>query len=231
MKARLQAYLDRLDGMSLRERVMIFLMLAGVLVALSMTFVLDPLVAKQKQLSQKFAQSQAQTEAMEAQMRVLTEASKIDPDASNKARLALLEEQRKSAVDVLSGARQGLVSADRMVQLLQELLGQNSKLKLVGIKTLPVTSILEDKPNTPATKTADGDKNVSPLSALGLYRHGVEISVEGSYADLLAYMAALEHMPWRVHWSSASLATQDYPTSRLTLTLFTLSLDKTWLSV
>ena len=132
---------------------------------------------------------------------------------------------------MLSGARQGLVSADRMVQLLQELLGQNSKLKLVGIKTLPVTSLLEEKPNTTETKTANADKKASPLSALGLYRHGVEISVEGSYPELLAYMAALERMPWRVHWSSASLATQDYPTTRLTLTLFTLSLDKTWLSV
>lgn len=231
MKARLQAYLERLDGMSLRERVMIFLMLAGVLIAFSMTLVLDPLVAQQKQLSQKLAQSQAQTEAMEEQMRLLTEASKIDPDASNKARLALLEEQRKSAIDVLSGARQGLVSADRMVQLLQELLGQNSKLKLVGIKTLPATSLLEDKPNASETKTADVQNKSSPLSALGLYRHSVEISVEGSYSDLLAYMAALERMPWRVHWSSASLTTQAYPTSRLTLTLFTLSLDKTWLSV
>lgn len=231
MTARLKAYLERLDGMSLRERVMIFLMLAGVLVALSMTFVLDPLVSQQKQLSQKLAQSQAQTEALETQMQVLTEASKIDPDASNKMRLALLEEQRKNAIEVLSGARQGLVGADRMVQLLQELLGQNSKLKLVGIKTLPVTSLLEEKPNTTETKTADADKKASPLSALGLYRHGVEISVEGSYPELLAYMAALERMPWRVHWSSASLATQDYPTSRLTLTLFTLSLDKTWLSV
>lgn len=231
MKARLQAYLERLDGMSLRERVMIFLMLAGVLVALSMTFALDPLVARQKQLSQKLAQSQAQTKAMEAQMHALTEASKIDPDASNKARLALLEEQRKSVVAVLSGARQGLVSADRMVQLLQELLGQNSKLKLVGIKTLPVTSLLEDKSSSPETKTPNTDKKDSPLPSLGLYRHGVEITVEGSYPELLAYMAALERMPWRVHWSSASLATQDYPTSRLTLTLFTLSLDKTWLSV
>ena len=231
MTTRLKAYLERLDGMSLRERVMIFLMLAGVLVALSMTFVLDPLVSQQKQLSQKLAQSQAQTEALETQMQVLTEASKIDPDASNKMRLALLEEQRKNAIEVLSGARQGLVGADRMVQLLQELLGQNSKLKLVGIKTLPVTSLLEEKPNTTETKTANADKKASPLSALGLYRHGVEISVEGSYPELLAYMAALERMPWRVHWSSASLATQDYPTTRLTLTLFTLSLDKTWLSV
>ena len=231
MTTRLKAYLERLDGMSLRERVMIFLMLAGVLVALSMTFVLDPLVSQQKQLSQKLAQSQAQTEALETQMQVLTEASKIDPDASNKMRLALLEEQRKNAIEVLSGARQGLVGADRMVQLLQELLGQNSKLKLVGIKTLPVTSLLEEKPNTTETKTANADKKASPLSALCLYRHGVEISVEGSYPELLAYMAALERMPWRVHWSSASLATQDYPTTRLTLTLFTLSLDKTWLSV
>lgn len=232
MKARLQAYFERLDNMSLRERVMIFLMLAGVLVALSVTFALDPLIAKQKQLAQKLAQSQAQTTAMEAQMSALTEASKIDPDASNKARLTFLEAQRKSAIEVLSGTRLGLVGADRMAQLLQELLGQNGKLKLVAIKTLPVTSLLEEsKPSTPETKTSAPEKNTSPLSALGLYRHGVEISVEGSYSDLLAYMAALERLPWRVHWSMASLSTQDYPTSRLTLTLFTLSLDKTWLSV
>ena len=232
MKARLLAYMERLDGMSLRERVLIFAMLAGVAVTLSFTFALDPLVAKQKLLTQNLAQSQAQTEAMEAQMRILSEVAKIDPDASNKTRLALLQAQRSSALEGLSKARQGLVSADRMTLLLQELLGQNVKLKLVSIKTLPVTSLLEGpKTSKPGTPASSAEQNSLPASTLGLYRHGVEISVEGSYADLLTYLTAVEQLPWRVYWSEVRLSAQAYPTSRLSVTLFTLSLDKTWLSV
>jgi MSHA biogenesis protein MshJ len=232
VKAWLNAYRERLDAMSLRERVLIFLMLAGVLVALAVTSALDPLLAQQKQLSQKLAQTQAQIAAMEAQMSALVEASKFDPDAGNKLRLAQLEAQRNSAYGALANTQQELVSADRMTQMLQDLLVKNTRLKLLGIKTLPVTSLLEPKKSAAAdSKTALLAQDSAPVAALGLYRHGVEISVEGSYPDLLAYLAALERLPWRVYWSEANLSAQAYPTSRLTLTLFTLSLDKTWLSV
>ena len=232
MKARLLAYRERLDAMSLRERVLIFLMLAGVLVALALTSALDPLLVQQKQLSQKLTQTQAQTAAMEAQMSALAEAAKIDPDAGNKLRLSRLEIQRNSAYASLANAQQGLVSADRMTQMLQDLLVKNTQLKLLGIKTLPVTSLLLPKKSAAADgKTAQPAQDSAPAAALGLYRHGVEISVEGSYPELLAYLATLERLPWRVYWSEANLSAQAYPTSRLTLTLFTLSLDKTWLSV
>lgn len=224
MKAKLIAYRERLDAMNLRERVLIFLMLAAVLIALMANSALDPLLAKQKQLSQQLVQTRTQTAALETQMNALAAAAKDDPDAANKQRLAQLQAQRDSAFNVLANARQGLVSADRMSLMLQELLGKNTRLKLVGIKTLPAVSLLEQAKTTPSSKT-------ETAAALGLYRHGVEISVEGSYADLLAYLSALEHMPWRVYWSDVSLSAQAYPTSRLTLTLFTLSLDKTWLSV
>ena len=225
MKVWLLSYRERLDAMSLRERVLIFLMLAGVLVALAVTSALDPLLVRQKQLSQKLPQTQAQTQALEAQMNALAEASKIDPDQANQRRLAQLEAQRNSAYAALANARQGLVSADRMTQMLQDLLVKNTQLKLVGIKTLPAASLLE-----PSKSTAPA-KDASPVNALGLYRHGVEITVEGSYPELLAYLATLERLPWRVYWSQANLSVQTYPTSRLTLTVFTLSLDKTWLSV
>ena len=84
MNVKFRQYMDRIDAMRLRERVLIFVMLAAVLVALVMTSVIDPLIAKQKQLSQTLVQSQAQTQALEAQMQALAEASRLDPDAPNK---------------------------------------------------------------------------------------------------------------------------------------------------
>jgi MSHA biogenesis protein MshJ len=229
MNAKLKQYRDRIDAMSLRERILIFVMLAGVLVALVMTSAIDPLTAKQKQLSLTLVQTQAQTQALEAQMQALAEASRLDPDAPNKQRLALLEARRKNAYAELANVKQGLVAPERMTQVLRDLLGKNPRLKLVAIKTLPATPLIEGgKPAEPGAKS--GIK-VPTATDLGLYKHGVEISVEGSYADVTAYLTELEHMPWHVYWGGASLSAQGTPVSRLTLTVYTLSLDKTWLSV
>lgn len=64
-----------------------------------------------------------------------------------------------------------------------------------------------------------------------LYRHGVEITVRGNYLDMIDYMNALESMPTQLFWGGAKLEVEDYPTSRLTLTMYTLSLDSKWLKL
>jgi MSHA biogenesis protein MshJ len=58
----------------------------------------------------------------------------------------------------------------------------------------------------------------------------VEIVVQGGYMDMMNYMAALEAMPWQLFWGRAKLSVDEYPNATLTLTLFTLSLDKAWLN-
>jgi len=230
VKARLKQWAERIDAMSLRERLMIFAMLAVTLVALVVTGAIDPISAKQKILSQKLAQSQAQTQALEAQMQALAEAAKNDPDAPNKLRLSALEAKRKTALAELSSVKQGLVTPDQMTQVLRDWLGRNPRLSLVSIKTLSVSPLTQASKAVDAASKSD-TKPKQPATDLGLYKHGVEISVEGSYPDLVAYLAELEQLPWRMYWGGINLSTQTYPISRLTLTVYTLSLDKTWLSV
>ena len=232
MKARMKQWMDRVDAMSLRERLMIFVMLAVVLIALAMSMAIDPLSGKQKQLTQTVVQAQAQTQALEAQIQALAEASKHDPDLSNKQRLADLDAKRKNAYIALSSVQQGLVAPDKMTELLRDLLGRNPRLSLISIKTLAPRALTDAaKPTEPTLKSDAKPPEKSPTKDLGLYKHGVEISVEGSYADLVAYLVDLEQLPWRMYWGSVNLSAQTYPISRLTLTVYTLSLDKTWLSV
>lgn len=64
-----------------------------------------------------------------------------------------------------------------------------------------------------------------------LYRHGVQLVLQGSYLDMVSYMEALERMPSQLFWGKATLEAQDYPKARLTLTLYTLSLDTKWISL
>ena len=59
----------------------------------------------------------------------------------------------------------------------------------------------------------------------------MEVVVEGSYPDMVNYMQALQTMPTQVFWGKARLEADAYPVARLTLTLYTLSLDDTWMAL
>ncbi len=64
-----------------------------------------------------------------------------------------------------------------------------------------------------------------------LYRHGVEIVLQGSYLDMINTMQALEALPVQLFWGGARLDAQQYPEARLILTLYTLSLDEQWMKL
>src|SRR6185369_6029720 len=70
-------------------------------------------------------------------------------------------------------------------------------------------------PGTPAP--------AAPVVNAALYRHGVELTVEGSYADLMSYLAALEALPGpRLLWGGVKLKVERHPTVQLSLTVYTL---------
>lgn len=67
--------------------------------------------------------------------------------------------------------------------------------------------------------------------AEGIYQHGIELRMAGSYNDLLNYLAELERMPQRLMWNSVSLTVEKYPRNIMVLRVYTLSLDRSWLTV
>ncbi len=221
MKARFLAWGERIDALSLRERTLLFLAAAAILVLLVNTLLLNPLLAKQKQLSAHMLQTQGQISAAQVQIQALATASRMDPNQAERAKLTELTERLRQLDKTLLDNEQGLVAPDRMVGLLQDILGRNQGLELISLKSLPVKNLIEPS----KTETS---KN-SPKQFI--YKHGVEVVVQGEYLDLLNYLTALEKLPWQMYWSDASLKVGQYPKSSLSLTLYTLSLDKKWLSV
>ena len=228
MKQYLRRIGDWVDAMSLRERVMVFVVAALVLIALVNTLLLNPLWTKQKKVSQQTLEQQGKIAQIQSQIQALVQARNNDPDALNRARQKLLQQQVAQVDAQLQSMQIGLVQPDRMPLLLGDILKRNGKLQLIGLKTLPVT------------KTSSGaDKPAQPVSAANktrmaedeVYKHGVEITVRGAYSDLHDYLIQLEHLPWQMFWGKLNVSAQDYPEITMTITVYTLSLDKTWLSV
>ena len=238
MKQYWQRIVLRIDAMSLRERAMIFAMAAVILVTLVTTVLLDPQSAKQKQLAERTKQEQEKTAEIQAEIQQKVRAQAIDPDAANRTRLQALNQQSAQMQGAMRDVQKGLVPPDKMSELLESILKQNGRLRLVSLKTLPVTDLpewasIESKSTgekTAAVTTPSTKQDSQPTTGF-VYRHGVEIMVEGGYLDMMSYMAALEAMPWQVYWGKAKLSVNEYPKATLTLTLFTLSLDKAWLNI
>ncbi|HJV74995.1 MAG TPA: type II secretion system protein GspM [Noviherbaspirillum sp.] len=237
MKRYWQQLAEKIDARTLRERVIIFAMAALVLITMVNAAIIDPLFREQKALSNQLQQDQGKISAIQAQIQQKIRSQSEDPDAANREILKKLIQQARQLAGEMNALEKGLVSPDKMPQLLQSLLKRDGKLQLVSLKTLPSASLTEMANDN--AKGSTGKANTALLPSGGtepsttgmVYKHGVEIVVQGSYLDMIDYMAALEASSWQLFWAKAELDAREYPKASLRLTLYTLSMDKKWLNI
>jgi MSHA biogenesis protein MshJ len=231
MQVQIDKIVAKVDGMSLRERALIFLAAAFLLVSLIDSLFLEPLLVKQKRISAQVVQQQEKMKEVQAQIAALLQAKQDDANSPQRERIRILRQQIADGASYLKGRRDKLVPPEKMAQLLEQVLNKNGRLQLVALNTLPVSLLIE--PTTDANSVAS--QVVEAIQAIGsekqIYKHGVKITVRGSYADLMQYLTALEKLPTQMFWGVAKMDVVQYPTAELSLTLYTLSLDKTWLQV
>lgn len=239
MKQILLSLTEKIDGLTLRQRLLVFLAAAMMLVMLADAVFLEPLLAGQKKLSQEMAQNRKLFDSAYTQVEALGKASSTDPDVENKKRLAELRRKLALADASLSGLQQKLVTPDKMASLLQDILRKNGRLQLIAMRSVPASSLLEEEEGVSAWQgsVAGGSGNAAARPEKDerrehvLYKQGVQVSLRGSYADLLQYLTMLENLPWQMYWGQASFKVEHYPVATLTFTVYTLSTERAWLSV
>lgn len=153
----------------------------------------------------------------------LKEAMALNDGAEEQLRAEVVQWQKRVELGErqLLALRATLVSAPEMVQMLDRLLTQVGGLRLRSMRTLDRTEV-----GTTAGTAPAGTKPAS-----GLYRHGIELEVEGKYADVLAYLRAIEAMPQRVLWGGMQFKVERSPTVVMSLRLYTVSEDRNWLEI
>jgi MSHA biogenesis protein MshJ len=234
MRQQWRKYAARIDALSLRERLMVFAAALAVVVFLGSALFIDPAAARRRILNDQIARQTSEMQALAFQIAEL-EKKRADPDAANVARRESLRNEIATIDDSLKDMRTSLVPAQDMRGLLQDVLARNPRLQLVSMRTLPVAPLVEkpasaEKP-VPADKAVAADKNATPATGGGVYKHGIQITIQGSYSDIHDYLSRLEKLNWRMFWARANLNTDEYPRLTVTVTIYTLSLDKAWLVV
>ncbi|SMB29884.1 conserved protein of unknown function [Sterolibacterium denitrificans] len=238
MKERLLQLFERFDTLSQRERATIAGAVLFGLLVIGYLALIDPQISRQAAQAKRIVQIKNDLATLETQISAL-QAQHKDPDASNRA---ALQEVRKTmaAIDMrLRNVQDSLVMPEKMQEYLEGLLARNRNLELISLRTLPVAPLIEQSGGGQDLdgRGAKGGRSgkPAPLSgnnlATNIYKHAIELRIAGSYGDLLAYLEAIEAMPQRTVWANAELVVEKHPRCVLTLTVYTLSLDKLWLVV
>jgi MSHA biogenesis protein MshJ len=128
-----------------------------------------------------------------------------DPNRLARDELQALAAQLRAAQEALAEQSRALVAPSQMASLLEELL----------LRSLASEAVKGSAPNAGAV----------------LYRHGLELEVEGSWTDLQRYLESVEHAPKRLLWDRMELQAQRHPLVGMKLVLYTLSTDPSWLQL
>ena len=222
MKRLWQQYAAKMEAATLRERVMIFAAAAVVLIALLNAVLIEPELVKQRRLSKEVADRQGDIRKIQEQLQAMALARQADPDRVKRSRLETLRRQVATAEAKLLEEQRKFAPPERIGPLLEEMLSRNRRLRLVDMRTLPAAAL---------NSAGATQKPPAPSAGAPIYRHGVEITVTGSYLDLLAYLRDLEKLPNQMYWGKLDLSVASHPQVTLKLSVYTLSLDLAWLIV
>lgn len=213
----LRQFEERVGVMSLRERVMVFAAAVVVALALVQVLLIDRAHARAQQANDRLQAAVAGLTAIEVQRGPQAGRAATDPDQAARAALAAQEAQLARLNAELDARGRALVAPERMHAVLKDVVQGQGGVRIVGFKTLAPQPV----------SLAAGTEASLP----GFYRHGFEVVVQGSYADLVAYLERLEALPWNLSWVEARLDAATRPDLKLTLIVHTLSLEAAWLRV
>lgn len=230
----------RFDRLSLRERVLTTAAILAVLIALFNSLVLQRLEVRKKQLA---LQLSGIVEAIDG---TGTPADGSDTGATLQ-RTTVLAASLSQATARLDSQSAGLIPPQRMTQVIHDVLSRQQGVTLVSLRSLSPYAVVDGAPaDDPAqhpeanaitgqTASAAADQGASPAAinspSEGPYFHSVQLVLQGRYLDVLTYLQALEGLSWHFYWQSLVLDATHYPTTRVTVTLGTVSMSREWIDL
>ena len=206
MKQSFQQLLLRIDALSLRERIFLFLSVFVCVLALSDFLWFTPAQTAHKALLQRFVAQSSELDRLRSELSVA--AVPNDPGKAAREELQTL----RARLDELNTEIAGLAPKDQkappLEQVLQRLLRRQEGLTLLSLETL--------KTAAPAATAATAGV---ATPAAGLTKRGLVLRVAGPYAELVRYVQALESALPGLRWGPMELKT-DKRQSELTLQVY-----------
>ncbi|WP_296126748.1 type II secretion system protein GspM [Pseudomonas sp. Ga0074129] len=223
-------WLQRWLGLAERERWLAY----GVgLSLLGMVYVLligDPLSARLSQQQSSWQEAQARELAAATALQDLQQRLAADPNLQYRSALLTASASREALIQQIDQYTAELVTPQKMQTVLQELLRKQPQLSVLAMSSFSEPVQLVAAEPLPAPSAA---AQAPTPPAVTLYRHGLELQLEGGYFDLLNYLQAVQASGWQLNWDSLDYQVGEAGPAKasIRLKLYTLSRHAGWVGV
>lgn len=200
---------DKTHALSVRERVIITGAVAVLLLGIFDQLLLRPWLQERDKLQSREQQLQTASAELSQQFSTLEAQLADDPNQHLRERIAQLEARHRQVDVDIARITDGMIAPELMPSLLGELLSERSGLKVHSIKSSPAKQLL----------SADKDDRSAPA----IYRHDLEMRLEGTFEQVQRYLQSIEGLPQTLVWDELVFSVEKYPRGELLLSVHTLS--------
>lgn len=205
MKKQWELVSARIDAMQLRERVFLFLAIILSALALADTVWLTPAQTAQKQAKQRFETQANELQRLREELRA--SAQTVDPSRAVLEEIAATNQSLDAVNNDIRAVAPLAQGGPAIEQALVQFLRRQDGLTLLSTGTL--------QPPAAALVGVAAPGGAQPT----LQRRGLELSVTGSYADLVRYVQTLERALPTLRWGNLQIKTTPR-TPEMTLQVF-----------
>lgn len=230
MKEKWQQFSDRIEELTLRERILVALMVIALFAGGLQFLLVDPLLAGAAQSEKNKVAAEARVAELQQQL------ADLQKDLQGQKRKRMEEQIQAMQAEVdrldeqLAELTVNLIDPAKMASVIERVLAESSSLTLLSLENRPVETVLDRGQVDAETDPGRGDEE-TPEVIGQLYRHSFVLTVKGSYFDTLKYFQALEALPWHFYWDGMDYEVEEYPDATVTLHVHTLSTQKDWIGV
>ena len=150
-------------------------------------FWVDPNILKLQKSEKRYTQLRQQVNASKQEIDQLETALKSDPEITIRNKLSNVSNLLKKIDLKLKNQTVDLIPAYKMSDVLEKVLSQTKKLRMINFQSKKPIAMLD-------LQVAD--------SGLNLYQHGLLLTFEGKYFDILNFLQNVENLPWRLYWNA-----------------------------
>ncbi len=210
--AKLKSLHARVENLSLRERLLVFV--TGLMLLGSVWY-----LGLMQPMAQQVTTNRTEIESLRERIRTYNQSLEVEvleistAGTGDREKYARVQRRLDEITERLGGYAAELIDPAQMSRVLQGVLKEQSKLRLIRMRNL-----------SPVALSASADALTTTF-----YRHGLEIEFEGSYLACLEYLQEIEALPWRFYWQLLDIEVLEYPRNRIQLEVSTLSPDVEWI--
>lgn len=198
MRSLIKSLQARWQALASREQWLAYgvgLVLVGLLY---MQLLANPWILQLTQQNTAYGRVEARSKDSADALATLAAALAADPDLSYHNGLLLAKASNAQLLEQVDNHTRELVSPTQMRALLTDLLHAQPGLQLVSLENF--SEALQLPPPVEVESTPAGE--VSEVSEVSLYRHGMRLTLEGNYFDLLSYLKTIQNTAWKLNWES-----------------------------